>query len=67
MTRHGVHLVTFHLAARRSAGWRATIPARNGSVIRCTSSGPNPNSWAIWALDRFKPMKYKHKIYTRSG
>ena len=25
------------------------------------------NAWAIWALERFKPMKYRHKIHTRNG
>jgi len=32
------------------SGWRVTTPSRNCSVIRCTSSGFNPNSLAIWAL-----------------
>lgn len=53
--------------ARTGSGWRTTIPSRNCSVIRCTSSGFKLNSWAIWRLDRFNPMKYKHKIHTRNG
>ena len=26
-----------------------------------------PVSWAICRLDRFKPMKYRHRIQTRNG
>ncbi len=25
------------------------------------------SSWAICRLDRFKPMKYRHRIQTRNG
>jgi len=53
MAGHPVRLIAFHLARPVGSGWRATIPSRSGSVIRCASSRLKSNSWAIWALDRF--------------
>src|SRR5512135_927202 len=52
---------------RRGSGWRATTPSRHCSVIRCTSSLFNPNSWAICWLERFNPIRYRHTIQVRRG
>jgi hypothetical protein len=54
---HDIDLVDLDLTLK---GYRRDLsgePCRSCSVIACTSETARFSSWAIWWLERFRPMK----------
>ncbi len=67
MTGHHVDLVAFHVPRQDRFGLAGDDPfpelfSHPLYIVRIQA-----HSWAICALDRFNPMKYRHKIQTPSG
>jgi len=62
-----IDLVDLDHALQLHAGDVGNETSRRLEAIDWTSSSFKPNSRAIWRLERFSPMKYRHNTQTRSG
>jgi hypothetical protein len=64
---HDIHFVGFNRAAQFDRLFLSTTPARNCAVICWVSPDAKSNSAAICALDKFRPIRYRHNTQTFRG
>src|SRR4051794_24862151 len=67
MSGHHIDFVALDLARQRRFGTPLDDPRRSVVVIAWTSPRSRSHTLAIWYVERFRPMKYRHKIQARRG